>query len=912
MTERRRAEAQHEDAMIGNTLGPYRVLDKLGEGGMGEVYSAHDTRLERRVAIKVIAGLAAGDPDLRQRFEREARTVSQLNHPHICALYDIGHEVPSNGATPAPAAVDFLVMELLEGETLAVRLVRGPLPVDQALQVAVQVADALAAAHRRGIVHRDLKPANIILTKSGAKLLDFGLAKTIAPLVPAGASVLPTTPAGLTAQGTILGTFQYMAPEQLEGAEADARTDVFAFGCVLYEMLTGRHPFEGRSHAARISAIMTTEPPKVTAIQPLAPPMLDYAVSRCLEKDPDDRWQSARDLCAELRRIAGMTQSASTITSGTGMAAVPRRRRIPIAWGVAVLMAIVAMGLAWELTRRDPFPALPLHVAIPLAPAEGLEGRFALSPDGQQLAFIGHSEGRAQLYLRALDRREAVVLAGDVPLSNTAAPAFSPDGRWIVFTGAGRVWKVSTRGGAAVPIAPSAAGGRPAWGGNDTVVFENTSRTLSRVQASGGEVVSLTQRADGELQHASPWLTADGRTLLFVVRRNESDMERGQQLVAQSIEGGERRVLADGFAPVYLESGQLLFERQGIVYAAGFNPARLSLTSEPAPVLSGITTSLGGSLFAVTAMYAASQNGSIAFVGGRDQGIGTGVLTFVDERGAATAVSLPARRYADPRLSPDGRRVAVHIVEEGRDNFVADLERGTLMRLTTDPGEDETPIWTPDGQWIVYTSTRADHARAIFRRKADGSTGEELLWSGRGHVHLGGFTPDGRTLVLAIMEESNFNLATLSLDDAQIRPLVTDQFNKTEPALSPDGRWLAYVSDETGRPEVYVQAFPGLGARYPVSTSRGREPVWSRDGRKLFYRGSEKLMAVDVSAGESFSASVPTPVFDDRFLSTMGDTHTNYDIARDGRRFLMVERAGGSVGVPTHIDIVLGLLGSRR
>ncbi len=423
--------------------------------------------------------------------------------------------------------------------------------------------------------------------------------------------------------------------------------------------------------------------------------------------------------------------------------------------------------------------------------------------------------------------------------------------------------------------------------------------------------MTVTQRADGEIQHLSPWLTADGRTLLFVIRRNESDMDRGQQLVAQHMDGGERRLLTDGMGPVYLESGRLLFERQGIVYAAGFNPARLSLTSEPAPILDNIVTSMGGSLFAVTAMFAAAQNGSIAFISGRDRGIGTGMLTFVDHRGTSTPLALPSRRYADPRLSPDGRRVAVHIVEEGRENFVIDLDRGTLMRLTADPGEDETPIWTPDGKWVVYTSTRADHARAIFRRMADGSSGEELLWSGTGHVHLGGFTPDGRMLVLTIMEESNSNLATLSVGDKELRPLVIDQFNKTEPALSPDGRWLAYVSDETGRPEVYVQAFPNPGARYPISANRGREPVWSRDGRQLFYRGGGRLMTVTVTAGDSFTASVPSPLFEDRFLSTMGDTHTNYDVARDGARFLMVERAGGSVDAPRHVDIVLGMLRSR-
>jgi eukaryotic-like serine/threonine-protein kinase len=897
--------------VAGDRIGPYEIVGSLGAGGMGEVYRAHDTRLDRDVAIKIVSGLAGGDADVRQRFEREARAISRLSHPHICVLYDIGREVPSTSGTSIAPAIDFLVMELIEGDTLAGRLARGPLPVGEALQMAVQIADALAAAHKRGIVHRDLKPGNVMLTKSGAKLLDFGLAKTVAPVMASGASMLQTTPAGLTAQGTILGTFQYMAPEQLEGGEADARTDVFALGCMLYEMLTARHPFEARSHAARISAIMTTEPPRVTALQPQAPAMIDYAVSRCLAKDPDDRWQSARDLGAELRRIAGMTQVTSTAESATAAPAVRRRRRLPVATGVAALMALVAAGLGWAWVDRQPFSPRRLHLAIPLNPSEGLEGRFALSPDGQRLAFVGHSEGRAKLYLRPLDSPQAVALVDDVPLANTAAPTFSPDGRWIAFTGSGRLWKVSTSGGAAVPLAETGASSRPAWGADDIIVFENRARGLSRVRAAGGEAVMVTTLPEGERQHTSPWLTADGRTLLFVIRRDNTDMDRGQLIAAQALDGGERTVLTDGMGPIYLESGQLVFERQGIVYAAGFDPGRLRLTSEPAPIVDGIVTSLAGSLFAVTSMFSAAQNGSIAFISGRDRGVGTAQLTLVDDRGNATPLALPPRRYADPRLSPDGRRVAVHIVEEGRENFIIDLERGTLLRLTADPGEDETPIWTPDGHWVVYTSTRNEHVRAIFRRRADGSTGEELLWSGTGHIHLGGFTPDGGTLVLAVMEESNFNLATLSMDDRQIRPLVIDQFHKTEPALSPDGQWLAYVSDETGRPEVYVQAFPNAGARYPVSANRGREPVWSRDGRQLFYRAAGRMMRVTVPVGESFSASIPVPLFEDRFLSTMGDTHTNYDVTPDGTRFLMVERVGGGVSAPTHVDIVLDLLRAR-
>jgi eukaryotic-like serine/threonine-protein kinase len=878
----------------GTRLGPYEVISSLGAGGMGEVYRAIDTRLERHVAIKVIAGIAAGDADLRQRFEREARTISQLNHPHICALYDVGQHQD----------VSFLVMELIEGEPLSDRLARGPMPIQQALRTASEIADALSAAHRRGIVHRDLKPGNVMLTKSGAKLLDFGLAKTAAPALHAGVTGLPTSPATLTARGTILGTFQYMAPEQLEGREADARSDIFAFGSMVFEMLTGRRAFEAGSHAGLISAIMTAEPPRVAALQPLAPAGIDYIVTRCLAKDPDDRWQSAKDLGAELRRVAGATQIAETsqIGSGSGTAAVvPRRRGTRLPWVLAAgaaAAAIAAVTWAVVLTRR-PVVLPTQHLAVPLVPADGLDGRFALSPDGTKLAFIAQKEARTQLFLRSLDQSSAVLLASATSFSS-GGPAFSADGNWVVFAGSTKLWKVPISGGAATAITPqvNSASGRPTWALDGTIVYENAMRGLSAIRPEGGEPRVVTRISDKEFQHFGPWLTRDAKTLFFTVRRAESDYEGGMDIVAQSMETGARKVVVDGFDPLYLESGHLMFVRDGTVYSMPFDVRALQKTGDPVPVVQGVGNRSGA------AMYAASQTGSIAYMRRDEGGVGDGYLALVDHTGATTVAKVPPHRYSDPRVSPDGHRVAVHVFEEGRENYIADLTRGTLMRVTFDGGEDETPIWSPDGQWVAYSSTRTGFERAIFRRRADGSGVEEQLWTGKGHVHLGSFTPDGRTIVLALSEEREFYVATLALGEKAFKPLLQTRSNIVTPALSPDGNWLAYVSDETGRPEVYVQPYPSLNGRWPISTNGGAEPVWARNGRRLYYRGAPKIMAVDITTSPSFAAGVPVALFDDRYLATQGAAHTGYDAAADGQ-LLMIARTGAAQTLPMHVNLLV-------
>jgi Tol biopolymer transport system component len=891
----------------GTRLGPYEILSAIGAGGMGEVYRGRDSRLDRLVAVKVLPAHLHGNADLRERFDREARAVSSLTHPHICALYDVGHQ---NGT-------DFLVMELLEGETLADRLEKGPLPADQALRYGIEIADALSAAHRQGIVHRDLKPGNVMVTKAGAKLLDFGLARTGVAAATGAVTALPTTPANLTAQGTILGTFQYMAPEQLEGQEADARTDIFAFGALLFEMITGRRAFEGRTQANLISAIMTSAPPSVSSVQPLAPPSLDYAISRCLAKDPDDRWQSARDLAAELRRVAGRPQESSGVTSvgrATAISSGAVRSRERAAWGIAGVMTLALAALAgWLMVGSGTEESVrrPAHLAISLAPAETLGGMFTLSPDGSRLAFVGRAGQRMQLFVRPLDRDGATPLGGTENMGVVGA-TFSPDGKWLAFVADSRLKKVSIDGGSPMVLALAAAGGRPAWGSNDVIVFSNPARGLSQVLASGGgpKILTTPDTKSGEVAHEMPLLLPDGKTLLFDIRRTDATANSGvTMIVSQSLETGERRPLFPGMPLALVDSGHLLFARDASVYSVAFDPNRVIATAEPTMAFPGMTRV--EQVLTTLPMVSASRSGAIVYLPER-AGSGDSQLVLVARDGVARPISVPAHRYSDPRVSPDGGRLAMHVFEDERENWVSDLRRGGLMRLTFDPGEDETPIWAPDGRSILYTSTRSNVPRAIIRKPADGSGVEQILWKGDSHLHLGGITPDGETLVVSIANGQQTDITAISVRDGKVTPVVTSPFRNANPALSPDGRWLAYTSDESGRPEVYVQPFPTPSGRSQVSTAGGTQPVWARNGRELFYRGSGKMMSVDVGAAGSFSPSAPRALFDDRFDSTQGEGHTCYDVMPDGKNFIMVTKTSAAQGAVTHLNIVLDWLGGGQ
>jgi Tol biopolymer transport system component/predicted Ser/Thr protein kinase len=860
----------------GTRVGPYEILSALGAGGMGEVYRARDTRLDRTVAVKVLPAHVASDPDLRQRFEREARAVAAMNHPHICTLHDVGSQ----------DGVDYLVMEYLEGQTLAEQLEKGTLPFDQAMRLAIEIASALDTAHRAGITHRDLKPGNIMITKSGAKLLDFGLAKTGAPAVTgAGLSMLPTTPPNLTAQGTILGTFQYMAPEQLEGQEADARTDIFAFGAVVYEMLTGKKAFEGKSQASLIGAILKDQPPPLSTVQPAAPAALDRVVRTCLAKNPEDRWQSAADLTRELRWIgeAGSQVGVSApIVAGRG-------KRAQIITAASVMIAAIVGSLAtWRLIRLDAAPPSSVVRATITLPANAAfvpSGRFtpaniAVSPDGTRVAYAGTAGDNSKLYLRLLDRLEIAPVAGTEHALN---PFFSPDGEWIGFFADGKLKKVRVGGGSPVALCDTTTLFGAAWGDDGTIVFAGSlSGGLSRVAANGGQPQALTKVDKGELAHRWPAFVPGSREILFAVGSDAASWGDAR-IAIQSLDSNEHRILLDsGTAPSFAPTDQIVFARAGSLFGVRLDSARGAAVGSPVPVVQGVMMdTLSG-----RAQYALSTNGTLVYVPGGEENVQRSLI-WVDRRGSAQPLSVAPRGFERPRISPDGQQVALTIREGDADVWVFALERGTLTRLTHEIGEDESPVWNPDGRRVTYSSTRGQ-SRVTLSKAADGSGAEEQLFVTPRHQHLDGWTPDGHALLTEEITGVESDLFAADIGDKTItKAYLRTPFNKRGARLSPDGHWMAYASDESGRNEVYVQAFPQLSEKWTISTDGGIEPVWARSGRELFYRKGDKMMAVDVRMAPAFAANSPHALFDDQYARLVWG-EADYDVSPDGQRFLMI------------------------
>ncbi|HXG56531.1 MAG TPA: protein kinase, partial [Vicinamibacterales bacterium] len=667
----------------GTRLGVYEILGPIGAGGMGEVYRARDTKLNRDVAIKVLPELFAADPDRLARFEREAQTLAALNHPHIAQIYG----VEESGQTAA------LVMELVEGEDLAQRIARaGAIPVDESIAIATQIADALESAHDRNIVHRDLKPANVKVAPGGAvKVLDFGLAKAMEPS--SGISGLNvnsptvTSPALMTHAGVIIGTAAYMAPEQARGKPADRRADVWAFGCVLYELLTARRPFDGETMTDVLSAIVSKEP-DWTLLPAATPIPVLHLLHRCLDKDPRRRLQAIGEARIALDAPVEPPRAANT----------PVRRVHPIGIAALIVLGTAIAALAgWGIaSRRQPSPSAPAWLSIPLAPADTLAGGFGLSPDGTQFAFVGELAGKRQIFVRRLDRDLATALGGtDNP--STVGPVFSPDGKWLAFTSVGTLKKVPVDGGPVITLAPASGTTRPAWGANDVIVFTNPSSGLSRISPAGGtaEVLTTLDPAASEMAHEMPWILPDGKTLLFGVRRSAPSARSGSaSIVALSLETGTRRELFPGMVLGLVGPNQLMIARGEDVLAVPFDTERLVATGEETAPVPGMR-SVRRVGFSTTPLFAVAGNGTMVFLtiqGGEDDS----PMMLVDQAGAATRVAVPLHRYMDPRLSPDGTRIAAHVFEDGRDNWVVDLRRGSFMRLTFDPGEDETPIWSPD------------------------------------------------------------------------------------------------------------------------------------------------------------------------------------------------------------------------
>ncbi len=861
-------------------LGPYEILSSVGAGGMGEVYRALDTRLDRSVAIKILPEHLSSSEELRQRFEREAKTLSQLSHPHICGIYDVGRE----GKT------DYLVMELIEGEVLTERLERGALPFDQVVTIGLEIADALDQAHRSGIVHRDLKPGNVMVTRSGVKLLDFGLAKATASPISAGDSTadktsLPTQ-ANITQQGTILGTIQYMSPEQLEGKPADARSDIFALGALLYEMATGRKAFEAASQASMISAIMSSQPPPVSSIDPMSPPLLDRLIQACLEKDPDDRIQTAHDVMLQLRWIGEGSQA------GTPRPVVKRRKhRERLAWGVAALALAAATWLG--LTRGSTAPATApqhLHASVLLPEQVGLNNAV-VAPDGLRVVFSGIDEnGGLQLWLRALDSDQAERIAGT---EGGLLPFWSPDGRFVGFFADRQLKRVEASGGAALALYDvDGLGG--AWAPNGDILFTAPSGPILRLPSGSSEAVAVTEvdQAAGETSHRYPFILPDGRHFLYLALNTAGNSrDPANQIWVGSLDGeAGKPLLAANFNALYAD-GYLIFtrggDRGGSLLAQPLDPDRFEISGQPVTVAQHV-----GLYDNFLGLGSASVSGTGTLI--YDSSRLLTRLEWFDRSGKQTGSLGEPGLHAVPAISPDGARVAYEVYDSGTQTtqvWVADLARGVQSRLTSAPGSNAGPVWSPDGGRIAFQSDRKHQADVIIR--STGGAGAELaLTDEDGQKIPMDWSADDRWIVVFDREAAGERLVGITAlpvdsdvdgdaDRLAVLPKEYDNIGLTQ--LSPDVRWLAFDSDDSGRREVYVVSFPDGERRVQISNAGGRDAQWTRDGSEIVYRSFEgELKAVPVdTTGGSLVVGSPKPLF------RLPEGALQWDVSRDGERFLV-------------------------
>jgi serine/threonine protein kinase len=853
----------------GTRLGPYEILDLLGAGGMGEVYRARDTRLGRTVAVKVLPTRTIPSDEARKRFEREARAISQLSHPHICALFDVGHA----------EGTEFLVMELLEGETLQARLSEGALPLDQVLRNGAEIASALDKAHRLGIIHRDLKPGNVMLTKSGLKLLDFGLARTIAPdsSAPAFSEVrTATTPAPVTAEGTILGTLQYMAPEQLEGKPTDARTDVFALGCVLFEMTTGRRAFGGTSAAAVAAEILRGEMPSLVSLRRDCPPALERLVGVCLAKDPDGRWQSARDVELQLEALP---QTPPTVF------AEPRSRsyRRFLPWVGAAM--VIGIGGATLLRRPPPVAETARQIRFSLPPPEG--GRFAgwteaatftISPDGSTLAFVADDGKGQRIFLRPLSSLQSKAQEGT---QGALGPFWSPDGKSLGFFADQKLKRLDLGSGTTFPICNVRAGPgiTGTWGADGQILFASIDGTgIFRVSVAGGEpVLERERQPEAGIQRVVwPSFLPDGRRYLYLIRRPA----RTYHIMLGEPGAASREVLASDSFAQYVAPGYLVFARDGTLLAQRFDATTGRVTAEPSAIAQPVASfgTVGWAAFAV------SPHGVLAFAspGNRAR------LHWFDRAGGHEALESTASMLW-VRFSPDGRRALFNREDPRTGNFdiwSLDLVRGVESRVTADPDTETAGLLLPDGT-LVYSDPRGASPQ-IFRR--DLGTGETRELTPEGSFQMAqDLSPDGQTLVFAErVDYGAWDLFTIPTAGGPVTPLLTTPFDEIDIRLSPDGRFAAFVSNEPGRAEVYVAPFPNLGQRTRVTQDGARTPRWSRDGRELFYMTADRrLVAVPVRAGASLELGAP------RTLFALQGQHAwaSYDVAPDGRFLAIVPEA---------------------
>jgi Tol biopolymer transport system component len=870
----------------GTHIGPYEVTGLLGEGGMGEVYRATDTNLGRQVALKVLPQGFAQDSERLARFDREAKALAALNHPNIAAIYGLER-------TDATTA---LVMELVEGPTLADRIARGAMPLDEALPIARQLAEALEAAHEQGIVHRDLKPANIKVRADGTlKVLDFGLAKAVDP--PSGpglqapalaSSPTLTSPAMMTQAGILLGTAAYMSPEQARGKPVDRRTDVWAFGCVLYEMVTGRRAFPGTTITETLAAVLERDL-DWTKLPETTPEGVRIVLRRALEKDPRRRLHDIADARIELEDRV-QPQIARQGAAG---------RRTILRWLAALVATSAVVGIAaWHL---KPAPRLVASTAAavtrlvvePEAPVpQETEGVLALSPDGRLLAYVGRSGGRRVLYLRELDSFQSRPVPGS---EGADCPAFSPDGKWLAFAADHQVKKVAVAGGTPVPLCEFNNVGRGlGWESTDSILFSRGTSGIWRVPAAGGTPTAVTTLAGGEFEHNFPQMLPGGKALLF------SELAAGaignRQMVVQVLETSERRRIGTGNGAQYLPTGHLVFvDGEGNVFAQPFDVASLQPKGSPTVVLQGVRqTQYGWPEMAISAA------GSLAYVPAMS-GERLDTVVWVDTAGREQPTALSGPDLSMPRLRPDLQRVAV-IAQS--DLWLYDLARDTRSRLTFE-GSTSFPLWEPTGTKLAYRSARSGKIE-IDVKSVDGTAPESRL-SADPHMNVPlSWSPDGRFLAAVSVSPATANDIWIEdLTTGAVSPFVTTAFREGAPTFSGDGRWIAYASEQSGRSEIYVRPFPGPGQEITVSTDGGGEPVWARKAGRLFYRQGDAMMAVDITTAPTLVIGKPQRLFEGPY-NRSNAFWPDYDVTPDGRRLLMVRR--GARADATRIYMVLNWL----
>jgi serine/threonine protein kinase len=883
----------------GRRLGPYEILSAIGAGGMGEVYKARDTRLDRIVAIKVLPAHLADRAELRERFDREAKTIASLNHPHICTLYDTGHQDD----------IDFLVMEYLEGETLAQRLVKGALPIQLVLQYAIEISDALDKAHRKGVTHRDLKPGNIMLTKSGTKLLDFGLAKLKQEAAPASAQLteLPTAKDPLTAQGTLLGTLQYMAPEQVEGKEVDARTDIFAFGAVVYEMATGKRAFEGKTQASLIAKILEVDPPPISSLQPMTPPQLDRVVKKCLVKEPEGRWQAASDLTDALKWIADGPSQAG-LPLGVATSPTARLRSARYFWLAAAILLLVLLVLgAWDYFRPASDDIRPVRFLI--TPPENWSfselsssatlatASLAVSPDGHRISFVAAGADRKSLlWVRSLDTLSAQPLSGTEGAERTF---WSPDGRFLGFFASGKLKKIEVSGGPPITLCDSGDGVGGTWSRDGMIVFApSLSSGLQTVSAAGGVPTTATTLGEGDTGHRRPFFLPDGRHFLY---RAAGSAPASGPVYVSSLDSAERKFLinSDSINVIYSQ-GHLLFLRETTLMAQPFDARRLAVTGEAFPIAEKIQTTNTNPPYGV---FSASENGVLAYQTGPGA-VGTN-LTWFDRTGKQIGVLGDSRLYGDLELSPDQKRASVSgPSQSGMDIWLYDVARGLPTRFTFGPGVAGASIWSPDGSRIVFASTRKGHYD-LYQKPSSGAGIEEVLVEDNLEKIPVSWSPDGRFILYSSTgSHPGTDLFVLPLSgNRKPVPFVPTRFSESQGQFSPDGRWVAYTSFESGRAEVYVAPFPGSGGKWQISSAGGSSPRWRRDGTEIFFLASDNaLMAAAVNGkASSFQVGTVKPLFQTHLI---GPRH-EYDVSTDGQKFLINSTPQQNGGAPAPITVVL-------